>query len=106
MAKAKGNYISVELDFAEEQIRTWKEYVLNNPINSLKDRIEWKSTKTGGSIPMVVASIEQQGKFLQDTMKNYLALLAEVDRLREKEDQKQIQSRGDKGLSPFETGDI
>jgi len=51
----------------------------------LKDRIEWKELAKGGMIPMVIASIEQQGKFLQETMKNYLALLEVVDTLREKE---------------------
>ena len=64
-----------------------------NPINELKDRIEWKPTAKGGVMPMVVASIEQQGKFIQDTMKNYLALLEIVDKLREKEEAKK-EARG------------
>jgi hypothetical protein len=47
---------------------------------------------------MVVASIESQGKFVQDTMKNYLALLEQVDKLREKEEKKQVQTRGNAEL--------
>ena len=42
---------------------------------------------------MVIASIEAQGKFIQETMKNYLALLEVVDKLREKEESK-VEVRG------------
>lgn len=92
MAK-KQTFIDVELEWAEQQLATWKLYVDANPLNTLKDRIEMKPTARGGVIPMVVASIEQQGKFLQETMKNYLALLKEVDLMREKEAAK-IEIRG------------
>ena len=47
---------------------------------------------------MVIASIEQQGKFIQDTMKNYLALLEVVNNLREKEEAK-VEIRGKGELS-------
>lgn len=93
MAKKANNYITAELDFAEEQLAQWKDYVLANPFPSLKDRVEKKQTKTGGIMPMVVATIEQQGKFIQDTMKNYLALLEIVNNLREKEE-KRKEARG------------
>lgn len=93
MAAKKNNYISTELDWAEEQLLSWRAYIDANPIHLLKDRIEWKPTAKGGLLPMVIASIEQQGKFLQETMKNYLALLEVVNNLREKEEAK-IESRG------------
>jgi hypothetical protein len=105
MATKKNNYISAELDFAEEQLISWKVYVQANPFESLVDRMSYKETKGGGMIPMTVASIEQQGKFLQETMKNYLTLLEVVNNLREKEEQKE-QVRGGQGLSPFESGAI
>lgn len=99
MAKAKQNtYINTELDWAEEQLITWKAYVDANPLHQLKDRIEWKPTSRGGSMPMVIASIEQQGKFIQDTMKNYLTLLEVVNKLREQEE-KRIELRGDSELN-------
>jgi hypothetical protein len=94
MAKKANNYINADLDWAEEQLESWKAYVNQNPIHELKDRIEWKPTSRGGSMPMVIASIEQQGKFIQETMKNYLLLLEVVDKLREKEEAK-VQLRGD-----------
>lgn len=89
----KTTYVNAELDWAEQQLQTWKAYVDANPLHELKDRIEWKPTAKGGVMPMVVASIEAQGKFIQETMKNYLALLEVVDKLREKEDAKK-EARG------------
>lgn len=93
MAVKKTTYINTELTWAEEQLVTWKTYVDANPLHMLKDRIEWKPTSKGGLIPMVIASIEAQGRFIQDTMKNYLALLEVVDNLRSKEEAK-IEVRG------------
>lgn len=92
MAVKKSVYITTELDWAEQQLGTWRAYVDNNPIHELKDRIEWKQTKTG-MMPMVIASIEAQGKFIQDTMKNYLSLLEIVNNLREKDEAKK-EARG------------
>ena len=90
MATKKNTYIDVELEWAETQLASWKAYVDANPLHELKDRIEWKPTAKGGMLPMVIASIESQGKFIQETMKNYLALLKEVDVMREKEVEKAV----------------
>lgn len=98
MATKKNNYISAELDWAEAQLESWKSYVDANPLHEMKDRIEWKPTAKGGTMPMVIASIEAQGKFVQETMKNYLALLEVVDKLREKEEAK-IETRGKTEIS-------
>jgi hypothetical protein len=95
MAKStKTTYINTELDWAEQQLQSWKAYVDANPLHELKDRIEWKPTAKGGMLPMVIASIEAQGKFIQETMKNYLALLEVVNTLREKEEAKKVEVRG------------
>jgi len=101
MAKATTNktYINTELIWAEQQLHTWKAYVDKNPLHKMKDRISNKTTANGGIIPMVVASIEAQGKFIQETMKNYLALLEVVDRLREKEESKR-EARGSSEVPP------
>lgn len=94
MAIKKNLYINTELEWAEMQLQTWKAYIDAHPLHELKDRIEWKPTGKGGMLPMVIASIESQGKFVQDTFKNYLMLLEVVDRLREVEERKQ-EARGD-----------
>lgn len=86
MPVTKTTYVNTELDWAEEQLHTWRKYIDDHPLDTLQDRIEWKPTSKGGAIPMVIASVEAQGKFIQETMKNYLALLEVVNKLREKED--------------------
>lgn len=92
----KTTFVNTELDWAEQQLVSWKAYVDANPLHELKDRIEWKPTAKGGMLPMVIASIEAQGKFIQETMKNYLALLEVVDKLREKEESKvEIRGKGE-----------
>jgi len=94
MAVKKNIFITDDLNWAEEQLHAWKEYVDANPLHLLKDRFSYKETKNGGMIPMVVASIEAQGKFVQETMKNYLQLLEVVNRLRELEEAKQEAKAG------------
>jgi hypothetical protein len=98
MAVKKNTYINTELEWAEAQLVSWKAYVDANPLHELEDRIKWKETKAGGAMPMVIASIEAQGKFIQETMKNYLALLEQVDKLREKEEAKKVETRGGQEL--------
>ena len=93
MAVKKTTYINAELQWAEEQLESWRTYVDTHPLHNMTDRIEWKPTAKGGMLPMVIASIEAQGKFIQETMKNYLSLLEVVNNLREKEDAKK-EARG------------
>jgi hypothetical protein len=97
MATKKNSFITEDLDWAESQLASWKAYVDANALHELKDRIEWKATSRGGTIPMIISSIEQQGKFIQETMKNYLSLLEVVERLREKDEIKK-QARGDSNI--------
>ena len=94
----KTTYVNTELEWAEAQLLSWKAYVNANPLHELKDRIEWKPTAKGGWLPMVIASIEAQGKFVQETMKNYLALVEVVDKLRSMEEAK-VEVRGKGELS-------
>lgn len=98
MATKKQTYVSAELEWAEEKLAEWRAYIDANPINTLKDRIEWKPTSKGGTMPMVIASIESQIKSLRDTMKEYLALLEVVDKLREREEQKS-EARGSQEIN-------
>jgi hypothetical protein len=97
MAKSL-SYITAELEWAELKLKEWREYVDTNPIAALKDRIEWKPTSKGGAIPMVIASKEAQIKSIRDTMKEYLALLEIVDKLRQREAEKK-EARGGKAIS-------
>ena len=98
MATKKINYINAELDWAETKLTEWQQYINDNPIHLLIDRIEWKDVR-GGKVPQVIATIEAQGKYIQDMIKNYLSLLSEVNKLREVEEQKK-EARGRQEVPP------
>lgn len=89
----KNSYITAELDFAELQLKGWKDYIETNPINSLEDRWGKKEMPKGGFAWVVTATAEQQIKCVQDTLSKYLQLLEIVDRLREKDEVKK-EARG------------
>lgn len=91
-------YIEAELQWAEQKLQEWKEYVDANPLASLEAEIKWKETSKGGMLPMVIASKEAQIKCIRDTMKEYLALLKVVGEMREVEARK-IEARGGKEVS-------
>ena len=106
MATAKRLFVGAELEWAEKQLQEWKDYIDAHPLATLKDRIGNKPTKNGGMMPYVISSIEQQGKFIQDTMQKYLLLLKEVDVMRSLEEEKKIKARGVEQLTPLEDGSI
>jgi hypothetical protein len=106
MAVKKNIYVEAELEWAETQLEQWKAYVDSHPLATLADRVGQKTTAKGGMIPYVISSIEQQGKFIQDTMEKYLKLLVEVNRMRTLEEEKKIKARGIDNLSPLEDGSI
>jgi predicted RNA polymerase sigma factor len=96
MAKKQNSYISVELDWAENQLATWREYVDGNPLHLIEDRWGKKEMPKGGQTWVVTATREQQIKSVQDTMVRYLQLLETVDKLREKEEAKrEVRGGGD-----------
>lgn len=94
MAAKKIIYITEELDWCNEKLEEWRTYIDSNPLGELEDRVKWKETKAGGSMPMVIASIESQIKSIRDTMKEYLALLDVVNRMRGEEEKRQEVARG------------
>ena len=94
MAAKKEIYINAELDWAEEKLMEWKEYIDANPFSEIKPEIQWKETSKGGMIPMVIASREAQIKCVRDTMKEYLALLKVVDDMRSAEEKAKVARGG------------
>jgi len=93
MAKKLNSYISAELNFAEDQLSSWKKYIEDNPLDKIEDRWGKKEMPKGGYAWVVTASREQQIKCVQDTLTKYLQLLEVVDKLREKEEAKK-EARG------------
>lgn len=94
MAVKKNNYITAELDFAEEQLETWQSYIRNNPIEEIKDRWGKKEMPKGGIAMVVTANAEQQIKCVQDTLAKYLQLLEIVNHLREADEAKKKELKG------------
>ena len=88
MATKKTNYINAELDWAETKLEQWRTYVDENPIHLLMDRTEHEEDSRGNVKIKVIATIETQGKYIQEMMKNYLSLLSVVNNLREVEEKK------------------
>lgn len=60
MAKKKSIYEGVSYDILKEELQDSIDYLLQKNVNELKDRIEWKPTKTGGIAPSVISVIEEQ----------------------------------------------
>jgi hypothetical protein len=92
---SKNKFILIELELAEEQLTFYKKFLQDNPYDSFVDRIQWKETKGGGAMPLTVATIEAQQKNHRETMKDYLALLEVINKLRAVEEEKKVTSRGD-----------
>lgn len=88
MPLKRTTYIDAELDFAEEQLASWKKFIEDNPINELEAKIAYKETKGGGTMPMVIETVSTQVRTLRETLREYLALLKEVDNMRKAEEAK------------------
>ena len=93
MSKKQNNYVSAELDFAEESLKQWREYIEANPIHEIKDRWGVKEMPKGGQTMVVTSTAEQQIKCVQDTLTKYLQLIEVVNKLREVEEAKK-EARG------------
>lgn len=106
MAVKKELYIEYELEFLENKLKELKEYIEANPFQDLADRMAYKETKAGGVIPICVANKEAQRKDLTQALKDYAEMLQTINRMREGEEAKKLTSRGEKDVTPFESGQI
>lgn len=98
MAKKQQLLIEYELEFLEEKLRELKEYIKANPFDKLEDRVKWKETKNGGTLPIVIANKEAQRKDLTQALKDYAEILRTVESMREKESAK-VEARGNTEIS-------
>lgn len=95
--KKQNSYIEMELKWLEKKAEELREYCDSRPIGKLKDR------KDGNR---VVSKIEDQVKSIRETLQDYVKIVEAIDRLREREDTKKTNVRGDQELSPLEKGEI
>lgn len=94
MATKKALLIEYELEFLETKLDELKQYIEANPFTTLADRFAWKELKGGGAMPICVANKEAQRKDLTQALKDYAEILRTVDSMREKEESKKIDVRG------------
>lgn len=105
-AKKTNTYIGFDLEWLESKTEEIKEYVDAHPLASLTERIIFKETSRGGTMPIIAATIEQQITNLTRMLKDYAQMLEVIEKLREQEATKSISSRGDQELTIFEKGEI
>ena len=91
----KKSYITEDLEFAELQLATWKQYIVDNPIDKITDRRGEKEMPNGQIAKNAILSTKEQIiKSVQDMMEKYLRMLTVVDELRSREEAKQSKVRG------------
>jgi uncharacterized protein YkwD len=95
MAKKKNKYIKFELDWLETKATQLKEYVDARPFTELKDRFEWKTMSNGGSLPIIVATVEAQRKDLALALKDYAEIIDVINDLREKNEVSNLRNDDD-----------
>jgi len=103
--KQQSTYVDFELEWLENKSRELKAYVDKRPLDELSDRIAWRDTKSGGTIPVVVATIEQQRSDLSKAVKDYGEIIKIVNEVREKESLKLEKRGGGKIAGILNSGD-
>lgn len=92
--KKQSNYVVYEIEFLETKLQELKTYIEDRPFNKLEDRKEWRTTKTGGSMPVVVATIEAQRKDLTSALKEYSEISLIIKKLREDQENEEKFAKG------------
>lgn len=93
MAK-KVNYVLSELDWLEVKIKDMRAYVDNHPFEKLTDRTEIVMSAKGTPVIKITATIEAQIRELRATLKDFIAMLSDVNRLRQERAEAQVEIRG------------
>lgn len=83
-----------ELEWVEEKLLQIKTWVDDNPLHLVKDRTITKYSKNGDPYEDVVQKEEAIRTSLMSAYKEYVNLLAQVDKLREEEKKKEVEARG------------
>jgi hypothetical protein len=90
----KTNYILADLEWIEQKLNEMKGYVDNHPFSSLVDRTEIVMSAKGTPVIKITANVETQMRELRATLKDYLSMLPEINRLRAERADSQIELRG------------
>lgn len=88
------SYILEELDWLETKIKDMRAFVDNRPFEKLTDRTEVVMSAKGTPVIKITATIEAQVRELRATLKDFISMLADVNRLRQERAETQIEIRG------------
>ena len=91
---AKNQYTLADLDWLDATLKQLKGYVDNNPFDTLEHRLETVMSAKGTPVIKIIATKEAQIKALTIALREYITMLAEVDRLGEEKATGDIQIRG------------
>lgn len=91
---AKQSFINVEIEWLEKKILELRQYVDNNPFNTLEDRTEIVMSAKGTPVIKIIANKESQLKELRAILKDLPSMLADLDKLRELKEASQLEIRG------------
>lgn len=94
--KKQNTYIGQELDYLEEKANNIKRFLDDNPFHEVQDRYSEPDFKGSRK---VVATIEQIQTSLRNSYKDYLQIMEVVDKLRQKDEEKKLLTRGDAEMS-------
>lgn len=107
MAVSKNKYIGMDLEFAELQIESYKNWLTSNPYDQIDDRKEMQlNKKTGGSFMTTVQTKEAIQKAHREATKDYLLLCDILEKLRAADDHKKKVARGGKDIPEAMEDDV
>lgn len=99
MAVSKNKYTTMNLEFAELQLSSYKNWLEANPYDKIDDRKELQlNKKTGGSFMTTVQTKEVIQKAHREATKDYLLLCEILEKLRAADAQQKKLARGGKDI--------
>ncbi|GAB3975878.1 hypothetical protein GCM10028806_34420 [Spirosoma terrae] len=99
MAKAKHTYTLPELEYLEKKVDEYIQFLEARPVHELEDRMAYKTTANGGSIPTIIATIEAQFAANIKAMEQLTKLLPQLEEMR-KGAADVVEIRGGQGQLP------
>jgi hypothetical protein len=91
---AKQSYIIEDLEWLDAKLKSLRDYVDNNPFETLEDRLETVMSAKGTPVIKIIARKEDQIKEIRACLKEYIIMLADLNKLREARAVSDMELRG------------
>jgi len=83
--KKVNSYGNFDLYWLETKVTELRKYVDDNPIDDLTDRTDLRQMPNGGTLNVVVASVETQIKSIRDSLKDFTEMVEVIGKKRERD---------------------